>query len=134
MRAWKRLLDEVGRAQREVPLVARIVRWGDLSRGLTDLPVQPNEQTRDNLVRSIRLPPLRPRRPASPPRLVGEACYPSAVYRELGPCSAGGDADRLPAAGGNRLPSISDREPVVRRARQWHGTGPPTSEPGWSWA
>jgi len=73
MRAWKRLLDEVERAQREVPLVARIVRWGDLSRGLTDLPVQPNEQTRDNLVRSIRLPPLRPRRPASPiPRLVGD--------------------------------------------------------------
>ncbi len=90
MRAWKRLLDEVGRAQREVPLVARIVRWGDLSRGLTDLPVQPNEQTRDNLVRSIRLPPLRPRRPASPiPRLVGDklATPARSTAESLGPAA-----------------------------------------------
>ena len=90
MRAWKRLLDEVGRALREVPLVARIVRWSDLSRGLTDLPVQPNEQTRGNLVRSIRLPPLRPRRPASPiPRLAGDelATPARSTAESLGPAA-----------------------------------------------
>jgi len=88
MGAWKRLLDEVGRAQREVPIVARIVRWGDLSHGLPDLPVQADEQTRDNLVRSIRLPPLRPRRPASPiPRLVGDklATPTRSTVESLGP-------------------------------------------------
>jgi len=73
MRAWERLLHDLVRAHREAPLASRIVRWGDLSRGLTDLPVQADEQARDNLVRSVPLPPLHPRRPGSPlPRVVGD--------------------------------------------------------------
>ncbi len=87
MRAWKRLLDEVGRAQREVPLVARIVRWSDLSRGLTDLPVQASELAEADLVRSVPLPSLHPRRPASLlPRIVGDVFTPEArsVAQRLG--------------------------------------------------
>jgi DNA-binding MarR family transcriptional regulator len=38
MRAWERLLHDLVRAHREAPLVSRIARWDDLSRGLTDLP------------------------------------------------------------------------------------------------
>jgi len=72
MRAWERLLHDLMRARREAPLASRVVRWDDLSRGLADLPVQANEQARDNLVRPVQLPPLHPRRPASPiPRIVG---------------------------------------------------------------
>jgi len=79
MRAWERLLHDLVRAHREAPLASRIVRWGDLSRGLTDLPVQADEQARDNLVRSVPLPPLHPRRPASPlPRIVGDLLASSA--------------------------------------------------------
>jgi len=87
MRAWERLLDEVGRAQREVPLASRIVRWDDLPRGLTDLPVQANEQTGDDLVRPVRLPPFHSRRPARPlPHIVGDVFTPEArsVAQRLG--------------------------------------------------
>jgi len=73
MRAWEHLLHDLMRARREAPLASRVVRWDDLSRGLTDLPVQADEQARDNLVRSVPLPPLHPRRPGSPlPRIVGD--------------------------------------------------------------
>ncbi len=73
MRAWERLLHDLVRARREAPLASRVVRWDDLSRGLTDLPVQADEQARDNLVRPVQLPPLHPRRPGSPlPRIVGD--------------------------------------------------------------
>jgi len=73
MRAWERLLHDLVRARREVPLASRVVRWDDLSRGLTDLPAQANELAEADLVRSVPLPPLHPRRPASPlPRIVGD--------------------------------------------------------------
>ncbi len=87
MGAWKRLLHEVGRAQREVPIVARIVRWGDLSRGLTDLPVQANELAEADLIRSAPLPPFITRRPARPlPHIVGDVFTPEArsVAQRLG--------------------------------------------------
>jgi len=71
MRAWERLLHDLVRAHREAPLASRVVRWDDLSRGLTYLPVQANELAEADLVRSVPLPPLHPQRPASPiPRLV----------------------------------------------------------------
>jgi len=73
MRAWERLLHDLMRARREAPLASRVVRWDDLSRGLTDLPVQASELAEADLVRSVPLPPLHPRRPASPlPRIVGD--------------------------------------------------------------
>jgi len=73
MRAWERLLHALVRAHREAPLASRVVRWDDLSRGLTDLPVQASEQAEADLIRSAPLPPLHPRRPSSPiPRLVGD--------------------------------------------------------------
>ena len=73
MRAWERLLHDLVRAHREAPLVSRIARWDDLSRGLTDLPLQGDEQTRGTPLRPFRLPPLHPRRPASPiPHIVSD--------------------------------------------------------------
>jgi len=73
MRAWERLLHDLVRARREAPLASRVVRWDDLSRGLTDLPVQASELAEADLVRSVPLPSLHPRRPASPlPRIVGD--------------------------------------------------------------
>jgi len=74
VRAWEYLIYEVGRARREAPLRAQIVRWDDLPRGLTDLAVGGGDPTDATLVRSIRLPPLGPRRPSSTtPRIVGDA-------------------------------------------------------------
>jgi len=87
MRAWERLLHDLVRAHREAPLASRVVRWDDLSRGLTDLPVQANELAEADLVRSVPLPPLHPRRPASPlPRIVGDVFTPEArsVAQRLG--------------------------------------------------
>jgi len=73
MWAWKRLLEEVRRANREAPLASRVVRWDDLPRGLTDLPAGEVEPSKGDLVRPVRLPPFHPRSPASPlPRLVGD--------------------------------------------------------------
>ncbi len=73
MRAWERLLHDLVRACREAPLASHVVRWDDLSRGLTDLPVQANELAEADLIRSAPLPPFHPRRPSSPiPRLVGD--------------------------------------------------------------
>lgn len=74
VRAWDRLIHEVGRTRREVPLNARIVRWDDFPHGLIDLPVEGDNPTDATLVRSIRLVPLGPRRPSSRiPRIVGDA-------------------------------------------------------------
>jgi len=79
MRAWERLLHDLVRAHREAPLVSRIARWDDLSRGLTDLPLQGDEQTRGTPLRPFRLPPLHPRRPASPiPHIVSDLLASSA--------------------------------------------------------
>ncbi|MDQ2744260.1 MAG: replication-relaxation family protein [Chloroflexota bacterium] len=73
MRAWERLLHDLVRTHREAPLVSLIARWDDLSRGLADLPVQASELAEADLVRSVPLLPLHPRRPASPlPRIVGD--------------------------------------------------------------
>jgi len=73
MRAWERLLHDLVRAHREAPLASRVVRWDDLSRGLTDLPVQANELAEADLIRSAPLPPFHPQRPATPlPRIVGD--------------------------------------------------------------
>jgi len=73
MRAWERLLHDLVRARREAPLASRVVRWDDLLRGLTDLPVQANGLAEADLIRSVPLPPFHPRRPASPlPRIVGD--------------------------------------------------------------
>jgi len=73
MRAWERLLHDLVRAHREAPLASRVARWDDLSGGLTDLPVQAHELAEADLVRSVPLPPLHPRRPATPlPRIVGD--------------------------------------------------------------
>ncbi len=73
MRAWERLLHDLVRAHREASLASRVVRWDDLSRGLTDLPVQANELAEADLIRSAPLPPFITRRPASPlPRVVGD--------------------------------------------------------------
>jgi len=73
MRAWERLLHDLVRARREAPLASRVVRWDELPRGLTDLPVGGVELSKADLVRSVSLPPLHPRRPSSPiPRTVGD--------------------------------------------------------------
>jgi Replication-relaxation len=73
MMAWEHLLHEVGRARREAPLVARIVRWDDLPGGLTDLPVGADDQSGAKIVGSIRLPPLDPHRSSTPiPRIVDD--------------------------------------------------------------
>jgi DNA-binding MarR family transcriptional regulator len=85
--AWERLLREVGTAQREAPLATRIVRWDDLSRGLSPLPHQENTPSETTVARSIRLPPLQVRRARSPlPHIVGAALRTSALpsTRDLG--------------------------------------------------
>jgi len=87
MRAWERLLHDLVRAHREAPLASRVVRWDDLSRGLTDLPVGGDELSETELVRSVQLPSLRPRRPSSPlPRIVGDVFTPElrSVAQRLG--------------------------------------------------
>ena len=87
MRAWERLLHDLVRAHREAPLASRVVRWDDLPRGLTDLPVQANKLAEADLIRSAPLPPFITRRPASLlPRIVGDVFTPEArsVAQRLG--------------------------------------------------
>jgi DNA-binding MarR family transcriptional regulator len=87
MASWEHLLREVERARREAPLATRIVLWHDLAGGLTDLPVGGDDQSEADVVGSIRLPPLDPRRSSTPiSRIVGDlrAASPKSATESLG--------------------------------------------------
>lgn len=72
--AWGGLLEEVSKARREPPLVARIIRWSSLPADVECLPTAESEGQGASLTRPIQLPPLRPRHAAGRlPGVVGEA-------------------------------------------------------------
>lgn len=74
---WERLLQEVWRARREVPLSARVAWWSVLGRDLEQLPLTELGEQGHDVVMPIELRELRTRGPASQiPRFVGDALTP----------------------------------------------------------
>lgn len=85
--AWTRLIDDVARSQRDVPLMARVVTWQELRdnvAALGDVAADASPSSTFRL-RPPTLRPLEPRQPGSPiPRPIGDALQPGSSTGSLG--------------------------------------------------